>query len=54
MALLQELHRGGATICMVRHDPHYTHFAERTVNVLDGQLAEVSIQPQPGGIGMSE
>jgi putative ABC transport system ATP-binding protein len=38
MALLQELHRGGATICMVTHDPHYAHCAERTVNLLDGRL----------------
>ncbi len=33
MGLLQELHRGGATICMVTHDPHYAHFAERTWSI---------------------
>jgi putative ABC transport system ATP-binding protein len=38
MGLLQELHRGGATICMVTHDPHYAHFAERTVHLLDGRM----------------
>ena len=39
MALLQGLHRGGSTICMVTHDPHYAHCAQRTVNLLDGRLA---------------
>jgi putative ABC transport system ATP-binding protein len=39
MALLRELHRGGATICMVTHDAHYAHCAERAVNLLDGRLA---------------
>jgi putative ABC transport system ATP-binding protein len=38
MGLLQELHRGGATICMVTHDPHYAHCADRTVNLLDGRM----------------
>jgi putative ABC transport system ATP-binding protein len=38
MSLLQELHRGGATICMVTHDPHYAHCADRTVNLLDGRM----------------
>ena len=47
MALLQELHRGGATICMVTHDPHYAHFAERTVNLLDGRLVAAAVQVRP-------
>jgi putative ABC transport system ATP-binding protein len=42
MALLQQLHRGGATICMVTHDPHYSHCAERTVNLLDGRLLDAA------------
>ena len=54
MALLQELHRGGATICMVTHDPHYAHCAERTVNLLDGRLVGASVQAQPSGIGIDQ
>jgi len=38
MDLLLELHRDGATICMVTHDPRYAHYAERTVNLFDGQI----------------
>jgi putative ABC transport system ATP-binding protein len=38
MALLQELHGSGATICMVTHDQHYAHCAERTVTLLDGRI----------------
>src|SRR5207244_7871036 len=30
MELLRELHRGGATICMVTHDPRFARFADRT------------------------
>jgi putative ABC transport system ATP-binding protein len=44
MALLRELHRAGATICMVTHDPHYAHCAERTVNLLDGRLVGEAVQ----------
>jgi putative ABC transport system ATP-binding protein len=54
MALLQELHRGGATICMVTHDPHYAHCAERTVNLLDGRLVGGSAQAQPSAVGTSQ
>jgi len=39
MALLGELHRDGATICMVTHDPRYADHAERTVELFDGRLA---------------
>ena len=49
MGLLQELHLGGATICMVTHDPHYAHCAGRTVNLLDGRLVGTG-QAQPSGI----
>jgi putative ABC transport system ATP-binding protein len=40
MELLGELHRGGATICMVTHDPRYANLAERTVRLLDGRIVE--------------
>ena len=38
MDLLRELHRNGATICMVTHDPRYTEYAERVVHLFDGQI----------------
>jgi len=40
MELLRELHREGATICMVTHDPRYAQFADRTVHLFDGQIVE--------------
>jgi putative ABC transport system ATP-binding protein len=41
MALLGSLHRAGATICMVTHDPRYEKHADRSVRVLDGRIVEV-------------
>ncbi|MCI0487335.1 MAG: ABC transporter ATP-binding protein, partial [Blastocatellia bacterium] len=40
MDLLRELHQGGATICMVTHDPRYARHADRTVNLFDGRVLE--------------
>lgn len=40
MGLLQELHRGGATICMVTHDPRYEKHADRSVHLFDGRVVE--------------
>lgn len=40
MDLLRELHREGATICMVTHDPRYAEFADRTIHLFDGQIVE--------------
>ena len=40
MDLLSELHRAGATICMVTHDPRYALFADRTVKLFDGRIVE--------------
>src|SRR5213083_2868162 len=42
MDLLSNLHREGATICMVTHDPRFARFAERTVQVFDGRIVEES------------
>jgi putative ABC transport system ATP-binding protein len=39
MGLLHELHKAGATICMVTHDPRYAELAGRTVHLFDGRLA---------------
>jgi putative ABC transport system ATP-binding protein len=38
MELLRELHRGGATICMVTHDPRYERHADRSIHLFDGQI----------------
>jgi len=40
MELLGELHSSGATICMVTHDPRYAAYADRTIQVFDGQVVE--------------
>lgn len=40
MDLLRELHRNGATICMVTHDPRYAKFADRTIHMFDGRIVE--------------
>ena len=44
MELLRELHRQGATICMVTHDPRYAEHADRTIHLFDGQVVEESVQ----------
>jgi putative ABC transport system ATP-binding protein len=40
MDLLNELHREGATICMVTHDPRYAAKADRNVMLFDGRIVE--------------
>jgi len=40
MELLRELHRNGATICMVTHDPRYAAHADRTIELFDGRVVE--------------
>lgn len=40
MELLRELHRGGATICMVTHDPRYARHADRIIHLFDGRIVE--------------
>ena len=40
MELLRDLHRGGATICMVTHDPRYERFADRNIHLFDGRIVE--------------
>jgi len=43
MELLRDLHRQGATICMVTHDPRYAEHADRTIHLFDGQVVEESV-----------
>ena len=40
MELLRELHRSGATICMVTHDPRYARIADRNIRLFDGRIVE--------------
>jgi putative ABC transport system ATP-binding protein len=42
MDLLAELHRTGATICMVTHDARYASHAKRTIHLFDGRVVEES------------
>ena len=43
MDLLRELHRAGATICMVTHDPRYARHAERSIHLFDGRVVEETV-----------
>jgi putative ABC transport system ATP-binding protein len=43
MELLRDLHREGATICMVTHDERYAKHAERSVHLFDGQVVEETV-----------
>jgi putative ABC transport system ATP-binding protein len=38
--LLKQLHRDGATICMVTHDPRYAQYADRSIHLFDGRVVE--------------
>lgn len=38
MELLESLHKEGATICMVTHDPRSAEKADRNIDILDGQI----------------
>ncbi len=38
MQLLTELHREGATICMVTHDDRFASHAQRSVHLFDGRI----------------
>jgi putative ABC transport system ATP-binding protein len=40
MDLLRELHKAGATICMVTHDPRYARHADRSIHLFDGRVVE--------------
>ncbi len=50
MQLLDELHREGATICMVTHDSRFARHADRTVHLFDGRIVEESV-PEPVACG---
>ena len=44
MELLVEMHRAGATICMVTHDPRYAAYADRMIHLFDGRVIEEKVK----------
>ena len=52
MELLEELHRDGATIIMVTHDPELALRAQREVHIVDGQVVDLTA-PSRRVIGVS-
>jgi putative ABC transport system ATP-binding protein len=44
MDLLHELHRQGATICMVTHDPRFARHADRRIHLFDGQVVDENME----------
>jgi putative ABC transport system ATP-binding protein len=47
MELLRDLHREGATICMVTHDPRFARHADRTVHLFDGRIVQEQNADEP-------
>jgi putative ABC transport system ATP-binding protein len=47
MDLMRELHREGATICMVTHDPRYAKYSERAIHLFDGQVVSDTDTGEP-------
>ena len=45
MELLRALHRAGATVCMVTHDPRYAKHADRSIHLFDGRVVDESQAP---------
>ena len=50
MELLSDLHRSGATICMVTHDDRFVGAAGRTIHLFDGRIVE-DAQKDPEAFG---
>ena len=44
MELLRELHREGATICMVTHDTRFAKYAERSIHLFDGRIVDENME----------
>jgi putative ABC transport system ATP-binding protein len=40
MTLMTDLHKQGATICMVTHDPRYALCADRNIHLFDGRIVD--------------
>jgi putative ABC transport system ATP-binding protein len=46
MELLEDIHREGATIVMVTHDPELATRAQRSVHIVDGQAVDIVEEPR--------
>jgi putative ABC transport system ATP-binding protein len=46
LELLEDIHRDGATIVMVTHDPELAARAQRNVHIIDGQEVDISEEPR--------
>ena len=46
LELLEDIHRDGATIVMVTHDPELAARAQRNVHVIDGQVVDLAEDPR--------
>ena len=51
MELLRELHVGGATVCLVTHDPRFAEDAGRVMRLLDGALVRDDAASQNEAVG---
>ena len=50
MELLEGIHRDGATIVMVTHDPELAARAQRNVHIIDGQVVDLTEEPRFHGV----
>jgi putative ABC transport system ATP-binding protein len=50
MELLEGIHREGATIVMVTHDPELAVRAQRNVHIVDGQVVDLTEEPRFHGV----
>jgi len=50
MELLEGIHRDGATIVMVTHDPELAVRAQRNVHIIDGQVVDLTEEPRFSGV----
>lgn len=48
MELLEQINRNGATIIMVTHDPELARRAPRNVQIVDGQMADITLYQRNG------
>ena len=53
MGLLDELHKEGATICMVTHDYRFASHARRTIHLFDGQVVDGPMTVDSDGVPAS-
>ncbi|MGA7297541.1 MAG: ATP-binding cassette domain-containing protein, partial [Rhodanobacteraceae bacterium] len=46
LELIEDIHRDGATIVMVTHDPELAARAQRNVHIIDGQEVDITEEPR--------